>query len=336
MPSMTIKRALTEELGDLKKKDFKKFCHHLRDRREEPRITRSDVEDQDVLSITDVLVSKFTERKALKVTLDTLEEIGCNEEAKRLDARTKACVDNGDPALPRASSGRLQMKPSQEALTYAAGQGPMQDARRGSPPVKNKEEVEAEAKAHVRSEGGGDPSNAQLVLSGFTIQFGKYKGKTFKWLLENDVGYVAYIVASHQLERGQGNTMCQTPLMANKRSLEKYATAYPEVLDEVRRSRSVQSVQNGEALLGFGKYKKLKLRSLYQSKDSEKISYVNYLRGMKSKCDPGSKMEVAVQYILKRDREQAAGAARKSTTRSARQAVTNGPRDMSPKPQRPE
>lgn len=79
--------------------------------------------------------------------------------------------------------------------------------------MKNPEEVEVEAKACIISE-GGDLSNDWLVLSRYTIQFGQYKGKTFKWLLENDVYYVAYIVTSHQ--KDQEPAMCQNTLMANK------------------------------------------------------------------------------------------------------------------------
>ncbi len=74
------------------------------------------------------------------------------------------------------------------------------------------EEVMADAKARVRSD-GGDPSNERLVLSRFRVQFGKYKGQTFKWLLENDVGYAAHMVSTHQKEREQRKQM--NSLMAN-------------------------------------------------------------------------------------------------------------------------
>ena len=36
---------------------------------------------------------------------------------------------------------------------------------------------------------GGDVSDRQEVIGEYLLQFGKYKGKSFKWLLENDVGY---------------------------------------------------------------------------------------------------------------------------------------------------
>lgn len=89
------------------------------------------------------------------------------------------------------------MNPSPEALKYAAGQSKLQN--RGRPP-KHQQKVEDEAKVCVHSE-GGDPSNNLLVLSRFTMQFGKYRDQTFKWLLENDLAYVAFIMAAHHEEK---------------------------------------------------------------------------------------------------------------------------------------
>lgn len=56
--------------------------------------------------------------------------------------------------------------------------------------------------------------NGTLVLSRWKVQFGRYQGKTFHWLLENDVGYSVNLVASHQKERERAGS--QSPLMANK------------------------------------------------------------------------------------------------------------------------
>lgn len=112
----------------------------------------------------------------------------------------------GDPTFRKISTGELEKKPSQEALKQKAS-----NCGSKGPPAKKPEEVEAEAKDRVLSE-GGDPSNNWLVLSRYTIQFGQYKGQTFRWLLENDVDYVAYIVTSHQND--QEPTMSQN--MANK------------------------------------------------------------------------------------------------------------------------
>uniref|UniRef100_A0A3Q0T8B5 PYD and CARD domain containing n=1 Tax=Amphilophus citrinellus TaxID=61819 RepID=A0A3Q0T8B5_AMPCI len=97
MPPKTIKSALAEALDDLSKADFEKFCHKLLDRRQEPRVKRSKVEDKSRLQITDVLVSHFTEEGALQVAVEILKEIDCCEEAKPL-GKTKSSV-------PRFSDG---------------------------------------------------------------------------------------------------------------------------------------------------------------------------------------------------------------------------------------
>ncbi|XP_044064228.1 uncharacterized protein LOC122881737 [Siniperca chuatsi] len=327
----TIKRAIAEALEDLSENNFLKFCHHLRDRREEPRVRRRAVEGKSFLQITDLLVSTFTEPKALQVTLELLKQINGNEEARILYSKTKGCVDNGDPTFPKTWKGQLETKPSQDALKHAAVQWSLQAAQQhGGPPVKKPEERKAAARACVLSE-GGDPRNDRLVLSRFLIQFGKYKGKTFKWLLENDVGYTAMLVANHQKERE--HSMRQNPLMANKDSLTQYAMTFRKVSKEVRfhheyekaKEFALQSGQEGKALVGFGLHRLERLQDLYESKIPEKISYVNFLRTMKSTCDPGSKMEVAVRYILQRDQEQAAAATNRPTTSFAPQAAPKRP-----------
>ncbi|XP_035528368.1 uncharacterized protein LOC118335960 [Morone saxatilis] len=293
---ITIKGEIAKSLEDLTQINFEKFCHRLRDRREEPRVRRRAVDGKSILEVADLLVSTFTEHKALQVTLDLLKQINCNEEAKALESKTKACLDKGHPTLPRTSNGELETKPSQEARNHVAGQRPLQPAQ----PVtaKSPQEVEAEAKACVLSE-GGDLCNDWLILSRFMIQFGQYKGKTFKWLLENNVGYAAYLVASHQKE--QKGTMRQDPLMANKDSLTRYVSHYPEVWKEVSFKRAYEKAEEGKAVVGFGMYSSMTLRGLYESKEPRKVSYVDFLRTMKATCDPGTKMEVAVSYILHRD-----------------------------------
>uniref|UniRef100_UPI0037E75ECA uncharacterized protein n=1 Tax=Semicossyphus pulcher TaxID=241346 RepID=UPI0037E75ECA len=221
-------------------------------------------------------------------------------------------MDNGDPTLRKTLRGLLELKASEEALKYSPC--PLQAAQQGGLPVKTPEEVEAEAKTLVLSE-GGDPSNYRLLLSRFTLQFGKYKGQTFKWLLENDVGYAAYIVTGHQKKKAHTQHQDHSRT-ANTGSLTAYAMAYPEVVNEVRsncayersKERSRQPGREGEALVGFGDYRLETLQDLYESKDPRKISYVKFLRNKESTCDPGTKMADAVKYILQRDQAQATAA----------------------------
>lgn len=84
MPPNTIRKALADTLEDLSKRNFEKFCHELLDRRDEPRIRRNRLEGKNYLDVVDVLVCTFTESKALQVTVETLRQIDCNEDADAL------------------------------------------------------------------------------------------------------------------------------------------------------------------------------------------------------------------------------------------------------------
>lgn len=99
----TIKSAVSETLDDLGKEDFKNFCHHLLDRREQPRVKRNKVEDKSYREVTDALVSTFTEEGALPVVIEILKRIGCNGEAKELEEATAG--KSSKPAPTDASSG---------------------------------------------------------------------------------------------------------------------------------------------------------------------------------------------------------------------------------------
>ncbi|MEQ2180235.1 hypothetical protein GOODEAATRI_033819 [Goodea atripinnis] len=167
----------------------------------------------------------------------------------------------------RAPNGTLILKASREAEVV----GPQKGAYRAKPT-----EVEADARAHVVWE-GGDVSNDALILSRCALQFDRYLGRTFLWLLENNVGYAVNLDASHQKEREK--TGSQSPLMANKDALLRYSSAYPDFLEAVRFHRafeeahagSLQPGQEGQALVGFGDFKYETLQSLYESVDPKKI-----------------------------------------------------------------
>lgn len=47
-------------------------------------------------------------------------------------------------------------------------------------------------------ESGGDVDNEEWVLSMTSLQFGKYRGKSFVWLLQNDVGWATMLMADHK------------------------------------------------------------------------------------------------------------------------------------------
>ena len=55
-----------------------------------------------------------------------------------------------------------------------------------------------------------DVENRDMVLGQYQLQFGAFRGKTFKWMLENGLGYSAYSVGSAKKE-----TRTMAPLSAN-------------------------------------------------------------------------------------------------------------------------
>ena len=73
------------------------------------------------------------------------------------------------------------------------------------PSYKSKQpaDVEARARAEVKRL-GGNPSDRTDLLGQFEVQFGRFKGKTFRWLLENGLGYSAWFVNSMSNETNYG------------------------------------------------------------------------------------------------------------------------------------
>ncbi|XP_076158703.1 uncharacterized protein LOC143141908 [Alosa pseudoharengus] len=135
----------------------------------------------------------------------------------------------------------------------------------------------SEAQAHVVSK-GGDPGNCH------SIQLGKYQGQTFRWLLENDVGYTTNLIASHQHEWEQ--RAFDISLMANKDALVQYSCAHPAVAEQVKFRRVLEEARaratlprcEGEALVGFGEYREATLKDLYDSKEKRHRTFVKWLR----------------------------------------------------------
>ncbi len=69
--------------------------------------------------------------------------------------------------------------------------------------AKPNKEVLAEVLVSFVSTSGGDPSDQFLVLAHCKLQFGKYQGQRFRWLLESSLGYAVYLVLSISKETAQ-------------------------------------------------------------------------------------------------------------------------------------
>ena len=67
-----------------------------------------------------------------------------------------------------------------------------------------------------------------LKLSQSKLHCGKYRGNTFKWLMENALGYCGYFVADLDTEQPS-----QSLLSCNKYSFKRYVEAFKEGLAAV-------------------------------------------------------------------------------------------------------
>lgn len=83
-------------------------------------------------------------------------------------------------------------------------------------------QVKAKAVRAVKSK-NGDPKNVQILHGQFPIQFGKYRGQTLLWMVENCLGYAGWLVDAMRRE-----TITQAPLSQNKHAFKDYLLSFPE------------------------------------------------------------------------------------------------------------
>ncbi len=171
----------------------------------------------------------------------------------------------------REASGELTLKPSPEAAALATAYRKNPTPGRPWAAARVKEEAIARVAA-----AGGDPSNHQLVLSESALQFGQHRGKSFKWLVSNDVGYLAMVLAVHQREREGGDTT-QSAVMGNKDALLRYAGLFPDVLAAIKERRVREGTstpaQEDQVLVGFGDFVSMCFKDLYEATDRSRKGY---------------------------------------------------------------
>ncbi|XP_042605447.1 uncharacterized protein LOC122141618 [Cyprinus carpio] len=215
----------------------------------------------------------------------------------------------------RFEAGELVLRPSKKAAPLEKVH--LSQVAEGVPFVpKVPEDVLEEAKVRV-IHGGGCPFDDLLLESQSAIQFGQYRGKTFKWMLENDLGYSLMVLSGHQREREAGR-LDRGALMANKDVFLKYACTFEKVAEaiKVRRQR-----EGTIPLVGSGFYSKNTFKELYEAKDRERKSYVDFIKSKKTSA--GSKMDALKKYILQREWKKIGAKERKksSSASSASQPV---------------
>ncbi|XP_049899621.1 lysozyme g-like [Epinephelus moara] len=123
MPPKSVKRAITEALDDLSEEQVERFCSAIRDRKEEPRVRKADLDGKRNPAIADVLVQFYTEVKAKEVALEALGEIGCNQQKKSLAEEfgeaSVAPVSRYGNIMLVETTGASQQTAQQDKLKYS-------------------------------------------------------------------------------------------------------------------------------------------------------------------------------------------------------------------------
>lgn len=96
-----------EALEDLSDSQLKKFRYQLTDRREEPRVRRGAVQNADYMDLADIMVSTFTEAGVIKVAVDLLKTIGCNDIATDLEKSLRSKFNH---RILRGKTNRLSYR----------------------------------------------------------------------------------------------------------------------------------------------------------------------------------------------------------------------------------
>lgn len=287
MPRENIRDEILNALKELGSDNFHEFRDKLTDPEVTPCIKGCEVENKTRGQIMKLLISRCEEMGAVVRTVRTLRGIGCNYEARVLESKCKPRTEAENP--PCVSEPSCAPKPFSDQVN------------------KDLKGLQKVKKATTKAK--KSPKNGKTLLL-----FGKHEGRSFKWLRQNDMQYVGYLVGTHQIDRESGDKT-QTERMKNKDALADYVSHFSDAVDAVHFHRE------GLAPVGFGKYINKTRQELYNSKDEEEKRYVDWLRSME-KIGKGQ-MEALIKYILYRDKKAAvstssmAGPQRRSSTRRA-------------------
>ncbi|XP_049448415.1 uncharacterized protein LOC125898612 [Epinephelus fuscoguttatus] len=197
----------------------------------------------------------------------------------------------------KGPSGHLRQDPSDEAMRIKKNPS-LQDK---SPPQRH-DLVRSNALTAVLQR-GGDVSDRQEVMGEYMLQFGKYKGKPYRWLLENDVGYTIYLINKVEEEERAGTFNPQGNSKDSLLSFLDYARSFQEIEDlrEYLLSRKpVPPVSSeGDNVVGFGARAKHTWRQIWESRED---GYAAFIVGVK--CVKNSKMYNLQQYLLQQQRAE--------------------------------
>ena len=115
-------------------------------------------------------------------------------------------MGNGEPMLARSNEAKKKQKPQVSRCYRSASQ----------------QQVRSDALKSVRAV-GGDVKDKKVVLGQYKLQMGMYRGQTFMWVLENDLGWAAALAVSSLKE-----VKTPQPLSSNRFALVELMQCFPE------------------------------------------------------------------------------------------------------------
>ncbi|CAL8369067.1 unnamed protein product [Boreogadus saida] len=170
--------------------------------------------------------------------------------------------------------------------------------------AQNEDRVKDNARSVVFMR-GGDISDKQEVLGEYVLQFGKYKGKLFRWLAENDVGYVIYLIKKVREEERAGQFKPDGPKKDSLLSLLQYS--YQEIKDLLLYLDSQvvtpPAKDDEDNLVGFGVHMKKTRRDVWKRRDDGFSAFIlrqQYLSRRELTCFLTRPVTIATPDYLKR------------------------------------
>ncbi|XP_023190798.1 uncharacterized protein LOC111608819 isoform X1 [Xiphophorus maculatus] len=160
-----------------------------------------------------------------------------------------------------------------------------------------REDVVRQNALTVVLERGGDVTDVSEVLGDYSLQFGKYKGKCFRWLLENGAGYTLYLIRNLQKEEEAGICITESLSKVNLLTFVKYALSFKEIKDalDYEASKITAASSEDDQLVGFGSRAKSTWKEIW---DGREDGYADFI--LKKSCLHGTRMQKLQQYLLKK------------------------------------
>ncbi|XP_029012357.1 uncharacterized protein LOC114858868 [Betta splendens] len=163
-------------------------------------------------------------------------------------------------------------------------------------PARMKEELVRQNALTVVHQRGEDATEDKELLGEYIFQFGKYKSKFFRWLLENDMSYTIYLIKNQRKEEAAGVFKAEGHNKDSLMSFLRYAPSFREKQDllsfEAKKTVPLEGVPEDDQLVGFGSRGDQTWRQMWDSRNDGYTAFI-----LKKSCVQGSRMHKLQQYL---------------------------------------